>query len=197
VRDKDFESVVLIILLGQKRVSAVFVRAHDVAVLGGGVQGVRLAQRLVDSRLFKVAALFDPDRKAATGLSQLVGGVVANSAEEACQANNVLAVLVASPPRAHEEGATIASKCGKLALVEKPLAHSPESAARICKLFEHSALSACTNFWYGSARAGRVITERARALGALKYTRLHARFESWPRPWQANAGEWLSDTARG
>jgi hypothetical protein len=93
-------------------VSAVYVRPYKVGFLGFGVQGARLADRLVRSHLFQVTATFDPSN------CEMTNVFPCKSAVELAARRDVEVLVVASPPQAHEEGLSLACKHGKPVLLE-------------------------------------------------------------------------------
>ncbi len=164
-----------------------------VGVLGLGVQGARLARRLEASGRFRVTAFFDP----ADGRSHGSAARCASAAQVA-ESSSVDVLFVATPPHLHEEGLALALAAGKPVLLEKPLAHSAEAAARMAAAAEaaHGALVG-VNFWYASSAEGKALLTRAGQMGELASASLWARFAQWPRPFQRSAEGWLSEGGAG
>ena len=175
--------------------SGVYARPRSVAILGAGVQGARLSERLSRSSLFRVSAVFDPNPAAAASLAGSLGGKVCSSVNEALQLCDV--AVAASPPKAHEEAARECAALRIPLLLEKPLAHDKESCLRISLLAKAVDCPWAVNFWMASSRVGEVVVEKGKALGPLRSLRLHARFETWPRAWQSKAGAWLASIEQG
>ena len=91
-----------------------------IGIVGTGYFGGEIARFLqhdVDGAT--VVAVFDPEF--AEPISQELGCRTASSAEELCRAEDVDAVVVASPNWAHREAVVAAARAGKPVFCEKPI----------------------------------------------------------------------------
>lgn len=106
-----------------------------VGVVGVGIMGAdhaeRLARRIAGARLVAVA---DPDHARATALASRFDGVRAGvDALELIAADDVDAVVLASPGFVHEEQVLACLAMGKPVLCEKPLTMDAESSLRLVR----------------------------------------------------------------
>src|SRR5687767_7463472 len=79
----------------------------------------------------RVTAAVDPDRPRAEALAARSGAAVFTSLDEALAADAFDAALVMVPHHLHEEVATDVLDAGRHLLLEKPIAHTVESAERL------------------------------------------------------------------
>lgn len=102
---------------------------HDIAVVGAGLIGRQhLARLLAHPRVGRVR-VFDPALTPGTSPSgELAGAEVVGSVDDALGADGV---IVATPNHTHADLTIRAIGVGTPVLVEKPLADSPEQAARV------------------------------------------------------------------
>lgn len=101
-----------------------------IGVIGVGTMGAdhvaRISQRTKGAR---VTAISDPDRATAEQVAATApGSRSVGTAEELIAADDVDAVLIASPGRFHRAQAVACIDAGKPVLCEKPLAMNPEDA---------------------------------------------------------------------
>jgi len=111
-------------------------------------------------------------------------------------------VYIASPPDTHMPLSEQALAAGLAVLCEKPLAVDEPSARRCMDRIEQGKHRAAVNFPLASS--GGLAQLQAlfgkaspRPLGELQSVHLSMRFAAWPRPWQRDAGAWLSERASG
>ncbi len=112
-----------------------------VAVVGAGHWGPNLINNLYTQPDAWVAWVADtnPDRLA-TVAARFPGVQTTGDALAAIRADDVDAVVVATPTSTHHELATVALEAGKHVLVEKPLADSAEHAEALCELAQRTDL---------------------------------------------------------
>jgi len=105
----------------------------NVGVIGAGLMGTTHARILAAAVSgADVVAISDPARESAERLAADVGvGVVYEDGIELIEANNVDAVVIASPAFTHEPFTLACLEAGKPVLCEKPLAVSADAALRI------------------------------------------------------------------
>ncbi len=162
-----------------------------VALIGLGVQGRAVLAELTMAGV-SVVAWYDPaiidDRPGR-----------AASLDAACQAPGVDLVFIATPPSQHAEGVAAAARAGRTIVCEKPLSADVTTARRMARTVADAGVMAGVNFYLATASAGIGLRRGADAgkLGAVQRLTLVARFARWPRPWQADAGAWLSSPDQG
>ncbi len=100
-----------------------------IALLGAGRMGQVHAAAIVNAGA-RVAAIFDPVRAPAEALAARTGAKVAGSAEAAMADASVDAIIVATSSDTHVDMVLAASRTGKPALCEKPLASTFEASRR-------------------------------------------------------------------
>ncbi|TCC54226.1 Gfo/Idh/MocA family oxidoreductase [Kribbella pittospori] len=125
------------------------------AVVGCGFHGTNLARAVVRSDHLELVAGVDPDTLAARAVAALSGGASAHpSVGELLNAEDVDAVLIATPHDALAPTALAAIRAGKNVMIEKPMALTEEQGKEV----EFAAASAgvtCMvgySFRYGMAR---------------------------------------------
>lgn len=171
-----------------------------VGIVGLGIMGRRMAQRMADHGRFAVVAGWDPSAEAsALGAETAPGMVAAEGVEALCARADVDLVYIASPPRHHLPQARTAFAAGKAVLCEKPLSVDLDDAAATVALVERDGCRAAVNYVLASAPA---VVEAARliedgSIGAVRGAALSVGFREWPRPWQAAAAPWLAGRAEG
>lgn len=114
-------------------------------VLGAGRIGKVHARTIAASGKAKVAYLADAVPKAAEDLAAEVGARVA-SVEDIIAANDVDAILVATPTPFHAEQIEAASNAGKAVLCEKPVSLSVARIAACLKVVEKNSTALMIGF---------------------------------------------------
>ncbi|MFQ5556313.1 MAG: Gfo/Idh/MocA family protein [Acidimicrobiales bacterium] len=104
-----------------------------VAVVGAGGMGREHAVNLCRLPGVVVRAVGDPDAGAAARLADLVGARVETDPVVAITADDVDAVVIASPDGTHPDLAVAAIESGRPALCEKPLADDLDGARRVAR----------------------------------------------------------------
>ena len=105
-----------------------------VAAIGCGYWGENFVRNFAE--LGALAALCDPDRKAARQLAERHHTRVAEFDEVLCD-DDIVGVAIAPPAALHAELASRAIEAGKHVFVEKPLALTVAEAEQLCSLAEH------------------------------------------------------------
>jgi len=167
-------------------------------ILGLGVQGRRMLARLAEHDRVRAVAGWDPSRESVVAAAK-AGLAMAASAADVIHMPGVDCVFIASPPAAHMELANRAFDAGKAVFCEKPLAVDFESARHTIERIAREGLRGAVNFSLASS-PGLAAVQAAleqREVGALQAIEIEVAFRAWPRPWQADAGRWLSGRSEG
>src|SRR5690348_8881747 len=91
-------------------------RRYGIGVLGLGIMGREMAERLHHHPRFRIVSAFDPAPPTVAGL------YLAHAPEEVAANPEVDCVYIAAPPAHHATGVALAVRHGKAILCEKPLA---------------------------------------------------------------------------
>jgi predicted dehydrogenase len=164
-------------------------------ILGMGVQGRRMVSRLAEHGGVHAVAAWDPDPRALEG----TGVKAAASAEELVRTPGVECVFIASPPRYHMAQSNLAFDARRAVFCEKPLSVNADDARETIVRIEREGHRAAANFSLASSAGMDAIFEPRdeNALGPLRGVEIEVAFKEWPRPWQSQAGRWLSERAEG
>lgn len=173
---------------------------HGIGIIGTGIMGRRMAERIRVHPRFALVASWDPDPAARAAFAESYPRVdPAPSAAALAARPDVACVYIASPPAAHVEHANAAFDAGKAVFCEKPLAVDLDAAAALVARAERENRVAGVNFSLAGAPSFRAIADAAAsgALGAITAIDITVRFARWPRPWQQGAASWLAGGAEG
>jgi predicted dehydrogenase len=166
---------------------------HGIGVLGLGVMGREMVAAMAAHPRFRVVGAYDP-RPPRDGAVAIAASAQALATDAA-----VGCLYIASPPALHAAGVALATRNAKAVLCEKPLAPTPSEAEAMCRQVAAAGRPAAVNFYFAAAEAA--VRQRhlvaSGALGEVRTARLTLRFKTWPRPWQAAAGAWLSSPGEG
>ncbi len=102
-----------------------------VALLGAGNWGQLHASVLADLPGADIAVVCDPDSTRAARVADLHGAASTSDVAAVMEDPSITAVVIASPEDVHASQAEAALLSGKHALVEKPVALTPDSARRL------------------------------------------------------------------
>lgn len=105
-------------------------------VVGLGLMGRRYAEFLHRLDGVELTAVCDIRKDIAQEVAQLTGAKVYTEAEELATSSDVDAVFVCTPEHVHVDASLAAINAGKAVMIEKPLAHSLESARSIIEAAE-------------------------------------------------------------
>lgn len=172
----------------------------NVGIIGLGIMGRRMAQRMVDHGGFTVAAGWDPDPRAVDAAGELAPGMAASpGVGQLVGRPDLDLVYIASPPTTHMVHAGLAFDAGKAVFCEKPLAVDLGEAEAMAARVEREGLRAAVNYPIASTAALALIEEALRdgTLGQIRTGHVEAAFRTWPRPWQQAAAGWLDGRAEG
>jgi len=168
-------------------------KKHGIGVLGLGIMGREMVERLRDHPRFRIVSAYDPARPSGLDLD------LASSAEAVAADPAVACVYIAAPPAHHPSAVALAVKHGKAILCEKPLAPTVVEAEAMRDLVAAAGKPAAVNFSFATGEAATQMRHlvSSGALGEIREAKLTLRFKAWPRGWQSGAGAWLSSAAEG
>jgi predicted dehydrogenase len=109
-----------------------------IAVVGAGFMGQLHARVVSESPLAQLAAIVDVDRDAGERLASQFGVPHSPSVDPICDDSHVDAAIIAVPDTAHEMPASRLLQAGKAVLLEKPMAHTLDTARRIAEVARSS-----------------------------------------------------------
>lgn len=173
---------------------------HRIGLIGAGIMGRRMADRVAAHPGFVLAAAWDPDRAALDRLREAHSGTAAAGDARALVARaDVDCVYIASPPASHASHAHAAFDHGKAVFCEKPLTVDDAEGEALVARAEAERRKAGVNFSLATAPsfvkiAGAVASG---ALGTIRRIDIHVRFARWPRGWQHGAAGWLTGAREG
>ncbi len=184
----------------------------NIGVIGLGVMGQRMLARLAAHPRLKPAIIWDANPAAlAQTLQQYPRLRAANNAEALIAEPGLHSLYIATPPAPHMALSHLAFDAGLAVFCEKPLTVDFEAAQQCIKRIEAEGHRAAVNFALASApglgllqqhfgsggSAGSNGSNGSSEMGNLQAVDLELAFAAWPRPWQANAGAWLSERTEG
>jgi len=166
---------------------------HGIGVIGLGIMGREMADRLGAHPRFRIVTAYDPVRPSGLDLD------LARNAEEVAAEPDVACVYIAAPPAHHASGVALAVRYGKAILCEKPLAPTVVEAEAMRDLVAAAGKPAGVNFAFATGEAATQMRHLVAtgALGEIREANLTLRFSAWPRGWQSGAGAWLSSADQG
>jgi len=174
----------------------------NIGVIGLGVMGQRMLERLDAHARLEACVVFDADPAAVQRtLAAWPRLRAADSAAALISSPRLQGLYIATPPAAHMDLSHAAFDAGLAVLCEKPLTVDFE-AARLCiGRIEREGRRAAVNYSLASSPGLHALQQAfggtAGELGALQQVEIDVAFAAWPRPWQAAAGAWLSQRAEG
>jgi predicted dehydrogenase len=167
------------------------------AIIGLGIMGRRMLERMAAHPGYDPVALWDPDPAACRAALELApGAVVASEADAAIAAADL--VYLACPPVAHKTYALAAARAGKAVFLEKPLGVDIGDSEELVAQLAASGVPAAVNFTQaaGEALAGVVEAADRGGMGTLMGADIVLTYSAWPRAWQ-KAADWLRFRAEG
>ena len=175
----------------------------NIAVIGVGVMGLRMLERLQGHDRLRPCVAWDADPQTlAHACTRFPSLRPARDLASALAASDLACAYIATPPDSHLAFADLAFDAGLAVLCEKPLSTDAPAARAAVRRVQDQNLRAAVNFPLATSPALAALGEvcrdqRAQGLGELRAVELELAFAAWPRPWQANAGAWLSEREQG
>ena len=161
------------------------------AIIGLGIMGLRMAERMARHPHFSVDTIWDPDAAACQTTQNLVpSATIAANAADAIAAADL--VYLACPPAPRKAYALITAAQGKAVFLEKPLGIDVDESQDLAQKLTLSGVPTAVNF---TQAAGAALTDismatKAGALGQLMGVDIVVTYANWPRAWQKGA-DWL------
>ena len=175
----------------------------DIGIIGLGVMGQRMLERLQGHPRLSSAWVWDADAAAVQRAVQKSPRLqAAKDARALIQSAGLRSLYIATPPAAHLGLSEAAFDAGLAVLCEKPLTVDFDAARRTLGRIEREGHRAAVNFSLASS-PGLAALQQAfgsggdARFGALQTVEIELAFGAWPRAWQAAAGAWLSQRAEG
>jgi predicted dehydrogenase len=173
---------------------------HRIGLIGAGIMGRRMADRVAAHPEFALVAAWDPDRAALESLRKAhPATALADDARALTARDDVDCVYIAAPPASHATHAQAAFDRGKAVFCEKPLTVDDGEGAALVARAERERRKAGVNFSLATAPSFARIAEAVSsgALGRIETIEIHVRFARWPRGWQHGAATWLTGAREG
>jgi predicted dehydrogenase len=173
---------------------------NTVAIIGLGIMGQRMLGSMALNPHFSVVSAWDPDAGACDRTRASYPQIrIADSAEDAIEAEDSAVVYIACPPVWHKNHAIAAMRAGKAVYCEKPLGVDVAQSRDLLEQARNAGVVNIVNFSLASAAAVNEIEKRLQtgALGNLVGVDVRVHFSQWPRQWQADAAAWLSYRDQG
>lgn len=162
-------------------------------IVGLGIMGERLLRAALDHAGTQVAAVWDPDPRAAQRLAGIAPGLAMASSAAVIAASE--AVYVASPPASHVAHGRAVLEAGRALFLEKPLASELGEARGF--VAEARGARAAVNFPMASSPAALRLREWLAGAPSIQGIEIEMGFATWPRAWQRGAASWLAGRAEG
>lgn len=171
-----------------------------VGVIGLGIMGNRMLDRLAQHPDLEASAGWDPSPEACARTRSIHPNLaIEASAEALCRRPDLACVYIASPPAGHVAHAFAAFDADKAVFLEKPLATDLVEAKAIADRVARERRAAAINFSLAHA-PGLIAMEdtvRSGRFGGPISASVDVQFAAWPRPWQMGAASWLSKRTEG
>ncbi|MDQ2088914.1 Gfo/Idh/MocA family protein [Marimonas arenosa] len=171
--------------------------AVKTAIIGLGIMGGRMVQRMAAHDGYVPVALWDPDPQACTEAQALAPtAVIAPGADAAIAAADL--VYLACPPVPRKAYALAAAAAGKAVFLEKPLGVDVAESQDLVARLSGFGVPAAVNFTQAAGAAMTGVSDAARsgALGTVVGADIVVTYGAWPRAWQ-KAADWLRFRAEG
>ena len=175
----------------------------DIGVIGLGVMGLRMLERLAAHPRLNATWVWDADGAAVQrALHQYPQLQAARGAGPLIRQAGLRSLYIATPPAAHLSLSEAAFDAGLAVLCEKPLTVDFDAARHMLARIEREGHRAAVNFSLASSPGLAVLQQAFGAgsdarFGALQAVDIELAFSAWPRAWQAAAGAWLAQRAEG
>lgn len=174
--------------------------AHRIGIIGAGIMGRRMADRIAAHENFTLVAAWDPDAAALAELRRThPAASPARDAASLCARADVDCVYIAAPPAHHASNANLAFDNGKAVFCEKPLTVDDAAGEALVARAEREGRKAGVNFSLAGAPSFRKVVDTIGTglLGPIIRIDIVARFRRWPRGWQEGASTWLAGGREG
>lgn len=175
----------------------------NIGVIGLGVMGQRMLQRIEAQPRLNTALVWDADPTAVARTLALYPGLkAATGANQLIASPGLHSLYIATPPAAHMALSNAGFDAGLAVLCEKPLTVDFDAARSTIRRIGVQQQRAAVNYVLATSAGLDVLQDTfgaasARPLGALREVELRLEFAAWPRPWQVPAGAWLSQREEG
>jgi predicted dehydrogenase len=171
--------------------------ATRTAIIGLGIMGRRMLERMTAHPGYDPALLWDPDAAACAAARALApDAAVAPDAHAAIDGADL--VYLACPPGPRKAYALAAAEAGKAVFLEKPLGVDVAASEDLVARLDASGVPAAVNFTQAAGDALTDVAAAARSgdLGDLVGAEIVLTYGAWPRAWQVDA-DWLRLRAEG
>ncbi|HEX2113634.1 MAG TPA: Gfo/Idh/MocA family oxidoreductase [Alphaproteobacteria bacterium] len=173
---------------------------YRIGIIGAGIMGRRMADRVAAHERFNLVAAWDPDAEAIAQLRKAhPSTAVAADAAALCARDDIDCVYIAAPPAHHAAHAHAAFDRGKAMFCEKPLTVDDAEGEALVARAERERRKAGVNFSLAGAPSFRKIVDTIATgvLGPILRIDIFVRFRRWPRGWQDGASSWVSGRREG
>jgi predicted dehydrogenase len=173
---------------------------HRIGIIGAGIMGRRMADRVAAHERFDLVAAWDPDAKALAELRRAHPSAdAAPDAAALCTRDDIDCVYIAAPPAHHAAHAHAAFDRGKAVFCEKPLTVDDAAGEALVARAERERRKAGVNFSLAGAPSFRKIVDTIATgmLGPILRIDTFVRFRRWPRGWQVGASSWVAGGREG
>lgn len=172
---------------------------HRIGMIGAGIMGRRMADRIAAHPGFALMAAWDPQPTSLNALRTVYPSVAAESdAASLIARGDIDCIYIASPPGSHARYAHAAFDKDKAVFCEKPLTVDDQEGLLLVERAERERRKAVVNFSLASAPSFRKIVQvmATDVLGPVVRIDMLVRFKAWPRGWQA-AAKWVDEPVEG
>lgn len=159
-------------------------------LIGAGAIGAIRAAALARSKACSMTAIYDLDEARARSVAK--SARYYPSAEALIESPDVEAVIISTPPQFHEPLALAAAKAGKHALVEKPMAATPEACERMIEAARAAGTVLSVGYNQRYFAALKVVRDFVQSgdIGRLSHVRAyagHIGLAEFKAPWMYDA----------
>jgi predicted dehydrogenase len=173
---------------------------HRIGIVGAGIMGRRMADRVAAHERFALVAAWDPDPAALGELRKAhPSTAAAPDATALCARDDIDCVYIAAPPAHHAAHAHAAFDRGKAVFCEKPLTVDDAEGEALVERAGREGHKAGVNFSLAGAPSFRSIVDTIASgvLGPILRIDIYTRFRRWPRGWQEGASSWVAGGREG
>ena len=158
---------------------------YQVAIIGLGMMGRRMASNMAAHHRFNIYAGWDPNPAAcAQARTEHPKIWIGETAQDIIGDSQTDLVYVACPPLSHEPHAMAAIKAGKAIFCEKPLGIDIALSRALVEIVEERDLANAINFPFAACPAVSFIKDQldVEAAGNIIGADVQMHFSQWPRP---------------